>query len=273
MWCIFKKPIHLLPKLRECRKSSILISRPPEVNFFQNEPSLSLEIEFKDLSKTYGDVIALRDFSGFIHKGDRICVLGHNGAGKSTLLSMLSTLTKPSSGELVFREGDSILTNKLEIRKRMAFLSHQAMMYPDLTALENLRFVARMAMQQTSETHLLALLEEVGIGDAAHRLFRTFSRGMQQKASLARALLSKPQLLLLDEPFSGLDYQGVDRLKSLFTQGETSWVLVTHHFSLGYELANQFWILKKGKLLHQFRKADISFETFLQIAQGAGERL
>lgn len=232
---------------------------------------LSFHIDLHKVSKVFGEVTALRDFSGKIHAGDRICILGHNGAGKSTLLNLLSTLARPSSGDITFRLDQQEIKETNDIRSRISFLSHQSLLYPDLTALENLRFVARMTGQSTAEQDLLALLDQVGMAYAAHRLFRTFSRGMQQRVSLARALLAKPQMLLLDEPFSGLDHKGVAQLKSLFTNPTMSWVLVTHHFGLGYELANRFWILRKGRLRHELNREDVDFETYLALCRQAGD--
>lgn len=232
---------------------------------------MSLRIEIDQLTKQYNEVIALRNFCGTIAEGDRIAILGHNGAGKSTLLNLLATLSKPTSGTLAFLENGQPLTAVQEKRRCLAYLSHEAMLYPDLTALENLRFVARMLglADQKTDRDLMANLEMVGIDHAANRLIRTFSRGMRQRTSLARALLANPKLLLLDEPFSGLDYEGVKRLKALFTTRSTSWVMVTHHLALGYELANRIWILGRGKLKHQLKKEDVSLQDYLNLCQQA----
>lgn len=232
---------------------------------------MSLRIEIERVTKQYSEVIALRNFSATIEEGDRIAVLGHNGAGKSTLLNLLATLSKPSSGKLIFSESGQDLTAVHHKRRCLAYLSHEAMLYADLTAMENLRFVARMLglSHQTGDHDLLGHLAQVGIDHAANRLVRTFSRGMRQRTSLARALLAKPKLLLLDEPFSGLDHDGVNRLKTLFTTQTTSWVMVTHHLGLGYELANRIWILSRGKLKHQLDKKDVSFQAYLDLCQQA----
>lgn len=230
---------------------------------------MTLSIRFHELSKQFGETIALWRVSEAIEPGDRISILGHNGAGKSTLLHMLATLSKPSSGELAFSLAGEPCDDVKQLRDHLSFLSHEPMLYPDLTALENLRFINRLYQRDLSEDALRELLDKVGMADFGDRLFRTCSRGMQQRLSLARALLPQPKLLLLDEPFSGLDRGGVERMKALFADDAMSWVLVTHHLRLGYELANRFWILHRGRLLHSLPKRDLSYEDYIKLCEGS----
>ncbi len=228
---------------------------------------MALHIELKKITKLFGEFTALRDVSAVIEPGDRISVLGHNGAGKSTLLNLVATLSKPTSGEIFYFDGEQAIKHHLQIRQRLTYLSHEPMLYPDLTAMENLKFVARMYGKPMTDRQFNELLEAVGMARARHRLFRTCSRGMQQRLSLARALLPHPQLLLLDEPFSGLDNDGVARMVKLLDRDHFTWLIVTHDLRMGYEMANRFWIFKRGKLVHSLYKRDLSFEAFLELGR------
>ena len=230
---------------------------------------MSFRVRLHKVTKKYDRFPALKDFSETIQPRDRILLVGHNGAGKSTLLNLLATLTPPNQGRIEFQQAGEKLANKAEIRRHLAYLSHEPMMYPDLTSVENLRFVARMTQRPYDDEAIQAWLNTVGMGFARDRLFRTCSRGMQQRLSIARALLTEPELLLLDEPFNGLDQEGVGRLKKLFTESPYGWVLVTHDLSLGYELADRFWILKKGRLVHSLKKQEMSHQAFLQAGRGS----
>ena len=226
---------------------------------------MSFRIELENVSKRFGEFIALKNVNAEIHQGDRISILGHNGAGKSTLLNIAATLTRPSSGSVRFFDGDKELKNKVEIRKNLTYLSHEPMLYPDLTAAENLRFVARMYGCELDEAALSELLESVGMARSRNRIFRTCSRGMQQRLSLARALLPQPKLLLLDEPFSGLDNEGVSRLTKRLAG--YSWVIVTHDLELGYQMADTFWVFKRGKLVHVLKKEGLDFDEYIKLSR------
>jgi heme exporter protein A len=232
---------------------------------------LAFSIELQGVGKTFGETTALRSFSATVQEGERIGVIGHNGAGKSTLLNIIATLVRPSSGKIDFRLDGETLSNANQIRRQLSYLSHEPMLYGDLTAAENLRFVAQMYGRELDEQSLMDVLREVGMETARDRLFRNCSRGMKQRLSLARALLADPRLLLLDEPFSGLDTEGVARLRSLFSTATRSWIMVTHHLHLGYALATRFWILKRGRLLHDLHKVDIDFETYLELCGATPE--
>jgi heme exporter protein A len=235
----------------------------------QAEPAGSFSIELRAVSKRFGAFAALRDISARIGEGDRISLIGHNGAGKSTLLNLVATLSRPSAGDLVYRQDEKELTRKPEIRAKLSYLSHEAMLYPDLTAMENLRFAAELYHGRADDQRLHTLLERVGMARAGDRLIRTCSRGMQQRLSIARALLPEPRLMLLDEPFSGLDSEGVRRLGKLFTAEDSSWLMVTHDLEMGYTMANRFWILKRGRLTHDLRKSDLDHDTYLGLSRAA----
>ena len=235
---------------------------------------MSLRIELKQVSKQFDSFPALRRVTAAFGSGDRIALLGHNGAGKSTLLNLIATLTKPNGGRIDYFWEDRQLTQKLHIRRLFSYLSHESMLYPDLTALENLKFVNKLLGAGLDEAALTALLDKVGMGSFGDRLFRNCSRGMQQRVSLARALLPAPRLLLLDEPFAGLDRQGSAKLIELLAAPDQTWLMVTHDWQLGYRLANRFWILHKGTLRETLPKDRLSLtalgEMMDQPEQGGG---
>ncbi|MDJ0836067.1 MAG: ABC transporter ATP-binding protein [Acidobacteriota bacterium] len=230
---------------------------------------MAFRIQLDNVGKKFDAFHALRGFSETVSDGDRISLLGHNGAGKSTLLNLLATLSPPSSGKISYEVDGKAVDKKPQIRDMLTYLSHEPMLYPDLTGLENLNFVARLHGIRITDEELTALLDKVGMRTARNRLFRTCSRGMQQRLSIARALLPQPQLLLLDEPFSGLDSEGIARFTELFHASDLSWLLVTHDLELAWQMANRFWILKRGKLIHSVRRDDLEHDDYLGLAREA----
>jgi heme exporter protein A len=158
------------------------------------------------VTRRFGRRWALRGVSLTVQAGEVVGVEGHNGSGKSTLLRILATALKPTTGSVrvfgadVVRDGD-------EVRGQVAFLAHFPGLYDDLTAAENLRFAARMLGRPVAE--IPVLLERVGLLREADEVVRRFSAGMQRRLSLARLLLQRPRLLLLDEPYNNFDAQGI----------------------------------------------------------------
>ena len=163
-------------------------------------------IRFENIDKRYGGLYALRRVSLEIAAGECVVLAGRNGSGKTTLLRIAARLVRPSSGTLTF------LTNKqgaVTELSQSGFVSHATMVYDELTAQENLLLFAQLLGIAEAATRAEALLEEVGLTDRRDSLVRTFSRGMRQRVAIARALLNEPSILLLDEPATGLDPQGV----------------------------------------------------------------
>ena len=226
---------------------------------------MGFRIDIEWISKRYGEFTALREVRTQFAAGERISVLGHNGAGKTTLLELIATLSRPNEGEIHYFEDDTVLKDKVSVRGNFTYLGHQPMLYPDLTALENLRFAARLYGCSEDKAHLMAGLAQVGMESEGDRLVRTCSRGMKQRIALARALLPQPRFLLLDEPFTGLDNEGVARVVELLR--DRSWIMVTHDLELGFQLASRFWILREGKLIHTPRKEDLTLEDYLDLCR------
>jgi heme exporter protein A len=201
------------------------------------------------VGKRYGTERALANVSLELRAGSMCAVLGHNGAGKSTLLGIVSTLVRQTSGEVGYHHGDRALAGAA-IRDQIGLLAHASLCYGELTAIENLELVAGL-YEVTAD--LDALLDQVGLDKRArHRASRTYSRGMVQRLALARALLTKPSLLLLDEPFTGLDRDGAlalgEQLGALKTAGAIV-VVVTHDLEAIAGRTDHVAILRRGALV------------------------
>jgi ABC-type multidrug transport system ATPase subunit len=163
-------------------------------------------LRFENIDKRYGGLLALRGVSLTVTPGECAVFAGRNGSGKTTLLRVAARLVRPSRGSLRF---SNLSSGDEETPVRPGFVAHATMVYDELTAEENLLLFARLQAVSRPERRVEALLEEVGLSDRRASLVRTFSRGMRQRVAIARALLHEPAVLLLDEPATGLDPQGV----------------------------------------------------------------
>jgi heme exporter protein A len=211
-------------------------------------------VEAREVSKIFGRHRALHRVSLTLEPGRVTALLGPNGSGKTTLLSLFSTLSRPSSGTMHF--GELPPDRAKEARGRIGLLSHSALSYGDLTGLENVVFFAELYGRTGAEAEAKRLLVEFGLEEAMNRPAKTYSRGMTQRLGLARALIGQPSLVLLDEPFTGLDRQStakvIERVRVL--RGEGAMVLVvSHDMPTTAELADEAAILLRGKLVHHHR--------------------
>jgi heme exporter protein A len=163
-------------------------------------------IRFEDIDKRYGGLYALRRVSLEITPGECVAVAGRNGSGKTTLLRIAARLARPSSGSITLLDSKKGTTAEAS---QTGFVAHATMVYDELTAEENLLLFARLLRITEPAVRAQTLLAEVGLADRQSSLVRTFSRGMRQRMAIARALLNEPSVLLLDEPTTGLDPQGV----------------------------------------------------------------
>jgi ABC-type multidrug transport system ATPase subunit len=174
-------------------------------------------IRARALQKRYGDKRVLRGLDLDVARGDFVVVTGPNGSGKTTLLRLLAGLAAPSGGDLVVET----------TREQVGFLAHEPLVYRELTALENLRMYGRLYRVRDPE-RIGMLLERFGLWDARNERVGDFSRGMQQRVALCRALLHSPSLLLLDEPYNGLDADGAALLDRELAGYEATFVVATH---------------------------------------------
>lgn len=204
-----------------------------------------------DVSRHYGRRRALSHVSLTCRAGEVLGLLGPNGAGKSTLLSILATLLAPSSGEVRYGNHRAEQAGP-GLRSRLGLLAHDLHLYPELTARENLEFFARLHGVANPRGAAAAGLERAGLTDRADDIASGFSRGMRQRLALERALLHDPRLLLLDEPFTGLDDSSasalVTRLKQLSGGGGII-ILATHDLDVAEALLDRAAVLRDGRLV------------------------
>jgi ABC-type multidrug transport system ATPase subunit len=203
------------------------------------------------LSRHYGRRKALNKVTFSCAAGDIVGLLGPNGAGKSTLLAILGTLLAPSEGRVLYgaRTADA---GGAALRARIGMLGHDLFLYPELTAHENLTFFGRMYGMRDAPARALEALERAGLGERAHDAVAGFSRGMRQRVALERALLHQPRLLLLDEPFTGLDQAStgalVRRLGEERARGVLT-ILATHDLDVVDGLLTHELFLRGGRLM------------------------
>ncbi|HEY5924480.1 MAG TPA: ABC transporter ATP-binding protein [Kofleriaceae bacterium] len=225
-------------------------------------------VEIKQVAKRYGSERALAGVTLELRAGSMCALLGHNGAGKTTLLGVLSTLVRPSAGGIAYRAGGKLVEDE-DVRREIGMLAHQSLCYGELTALENLELFAGLYDVDRSRKILDALLERVGLDVRARtRAARTYSRGMLQRLALARALLTRPSLVLLDEPFTGLDRSGAlslgEQLGELKAAGAIV-VVVTHDLEAIAGRCDHIAILRRGSLAFEERADTYSYEQLKDI--------
>ena len=207
-------------------------------------------VRVEGLTRQFGARKALDGLDLELPEGAFLSIFGPNGAGKTTLVKVLTTLLNPSKGSAEVL-GLGVVADAVELRGRIGLISHNPLLYPDLTAEENLLFFCEMYGVDSPESRVLELLEAVELDHRRLDLVRTFSRGMTQRLSIARALLHRPEVLFLDEPYSGLDPHAVDILDGLIGQirGDHTFVMVSHDLAKGLELCTHALIMSRGKVV------------------------
>ena len=220
-------------------------------------------IETKKLSKVFGNRKAVDDVTISVPKGAFLSIFGPNGAGKTTLLRVLSTLSRATSGTATLM-GVDLKEDPDRARDHIGLISHNSMLYPDLTAEQNLMIYARLYGVVEPEARVLDLLEAVELKHRRLDAVRTFSRGMTQRLSIARALVHDPDVVFLDEPYSGLDPHAVEIFDELIEQqreGRT-FVMVSHDLQKGFAMCTHALVLAKGRVVAFDEKGAFDFDGF-----------
>jgi heme exporter protein A len=225
-------------------------------------------VRIEKLVKRYGSERALAGVSLELRAGSMCALLGHNGAGKTTLVGIVSTLVRQTAGAVAYESGGKAVEGA-GVRREIGLLAHASLCYGELSAIENLELFAGLYDVDGSPAAIAKLLDRVGLdGRARERAARTYSRGMLQRLALARALLSKPSLLLLDEPFTGLDRGGAlalgEQLGELKESG-TIVVVVTHDLEAIAGRTDHVAVLRRGALVFEDRADDYSYDRLKTI--------
>ena len=222
-------------------------------------------VEAQNLRRTFAWTPVLSDVSCRIAPAEVVGVFGPNGAGKTTLLRLLATLLTPTAGRLSLFGSDA---SELAVRRKIGFLGHESYLYPDLTPEENLTFYGKAYQLPNLTDRIAQQLESVGLRDWRTMPVRYFSRGMEQRLSLARALLHAPDLFLLDEPDTGLDPRGLSTLHDTLAQAKDrkkTVILTSHDFARSRELCTRALILHRGRIVWQSEAAMPSPQEFAEL--------
>ncbi len=205
----------------------------------------------------------MRNLNLNVAAGEFVALFGRNGAGKTTFLRILAGLSRPSSGALSIRP--VIGLKRRYVRGAIGYLSHNTSLYADLTALENLRFYASLMDMPGNDGFLQTKIQEVGLEGRETEPVRNYSRGMQQRLAIARAFLHNPDILLLDEPFTGLDQSGSDLLQSYLTKAKSEGricIMAIHDTGLGYHMADRLVVIERGMAALDIPKASLTLSEF-----------
>jgi heme exporter protein A len=207
-------------------------------------------LEVEHLSKRFGSTLALDDLTWSADRGAAVALFGPNGAGKTTLLRLCATLLRPTAGRIRIL-GLDIGSEGPAVRRRIAVLGHESWLYPDLGPRENLRFYARLFQVAEPQRRIDALIDQLGLGGWSHRPVRALSRGLIQRCALARVLLHDPEVLFLDEPFTGLDLDArellCDVLRDVHARGATL-IMSTHDVALALAVCSTALVLVRGRI-------------------------
>lgn len=222
-------------------------------------------IEVRRLTKRFGLKTILRGLDFRVEQGEFVALLGPNGAGKTTFLRILASLSRPSLGEVCIA-GYRLPQQASAVRRRLGVVSHLPLLYGDLTAEENLRFYGRMYGVAELETRITQVLELVGLAARRRDLVRTFSRGMQQRLAIGRAVLHDPDVMLFDEPHTGLDQDASAMLDAVLREvaarGRTV-VMTSHDLARSADLASRYDVLSRGVIAASIQRSDIEPDGLL----------
>jgi heme exporter protein A len=230
-------------------------------------------IEVKQLIKRFGMKAVLRGLDFHVQTGEFVALLGPNGAGKTTFLRILASLSRPSMGQVKVA-GFMLPVQSAAVRQRLGVVSHMPLLYGDLTADENLQFYGRMYNIPALGERISEVLDLVGLASRRRDMVRTFSRGMQQRLAIGRAVLHDPDVMLFDEPYTGLDQDASEMLdgvlKNVAAAGRTV-VMTSHDLARAEELATRFDILSRGVIAASSTRAELGNGNLLTFYKQALE--
>ncbi len=229
-----------------------------------SEENVQYDIQAEGLKKSFGNFDALRGVDLHVKRGEFMTLFGPNGAGKTTLIKLLATLTSPTSGTLSVY-GYDVRKDVNNIRSVIGVISHDPYLYDNLSAFENIKFFGTLYGLDDVDNRARSVIKQVGLERRMNDLVRTFSRGMKQRLTVARAIVHEPKILLLDEPYTGLDQHGAqifgEMLSDLKSQ-RRSILMTTHNIEEGLDLSDRIGILAKGKIVLDCSKTDIQRSGF-----------
>ncbi len=222
-------------------------------------------IEVRSLIKRFGLKTVLRGLNFSVKPGEFVALLGPNGAGKTTFLRILATLSRPALGQVMIA-GYQLPGQAAAVRRRLGVVSHQPLLYGDLTAEENLKFFGKMYAITDMDDRISEVLDLVGLAPRRRDLVRTFSRGMQQRLAIGRAVLHDPEVMLFDEPHTGLDQDASAMLDNVLQEvaarGRTV-VMTSHDLARVGDLASRFDILSRGVITASVQRDEIGPDQLL----------
>jgi len=228
-------------------------------------PVTLAQIEVRKLVKRFGLKTVLRGLDFKVESGEFVALLGPNGAGKTTFLRILASLSRPTMGEVRI-SGYRLPSQAAAVRRNLGVVSHLPLLYGDLTAEENLKFYGRMYGIPNLDERVMEVLELVGLKSRRRDLVRTYSRGMQQRLAIGRAILHDPEVVLFDEPHTGLDQDACVMLDNVLREvaalGRTV-VMTSHDLARTADLASRFDILSRGVIVDSVRREDIEPDQLL----------
>jgi len=222
-----------------------------------------MTLAIQQISKSFGQHHVLNALDLELKPGELLCLLGRNGAGKTTLLRILAGLLKPETGS-VWLNNQQIDYAESHARSNIGLVMHQPFLYEHLTGIENLRFYARLYQLADDENTLETALAQVGMQRFARKPVRAYSRGMKQRLTIARALLHSPRILLLDEPYTGLDLQGSQTFNQLMLEQKQQGCIIlmtTHDLSHALPISSRFAFLARGRVSDELTNENLSLEN------------
>lgn len=224
-------------------------------------------LQINGIYKKYGYRNILKDININISAGNVLTLIGPNGAGKSTLLKILSTQVRPTKGE-IFYNNKPVYKELNTYRKKLAFLSHKTFLYDDLSAYQNLLFFAKLYNHRDPAQKVLELLELLELNSRKDEPVKYYSRGMQQKLTIARVMINDPQFIFFDEPYTGLDSRAEELLSTIILkkkEEQSIIVLVSHDIEKSYNIATKIMILNKGEVYYSGDKKEVTLPQIMKM--------